>query len=56
MASSSQATGQALGEGESGSGGGAIGGKKMLIVFEGEGTLWHKSRICQAEEDGEAVT
>jgi hypothetical protein len=28
----------------------------MLIVFEGEGTLWHKLRVAQFEEGSDSVT
>ena len=45
------------GEGQS-SPEGAIkaGSKKMLIVFEGEGTLWNKSKVGLTEDDGDSVT
>jgi hypothetical protein len=55
---SGKGDGQSLPERGTGLGGGAIEAcrKQMLLVFEGEGTLWHKLRVAQFEEDADCMT
>jgi hypothetical protein len=60
MESTSWASGEgpSLPERGTGLGGGAIEAcpKQRFIVFEGEGTLWHKLQVAQFKEDADCMT